>query len=131
MFLNPRMALCTLWAMLCTNLDININTWVQHGFLNYDDGNVNPWNSTTMTYENLTWFGCSEHLKHHLLPATSQEEYIGWYKSPEAKKLRQKYGFHVFDGDYYFALFWAMVLADYDKMVELWVPVDDGHVLSL
>eukprot|EP00927_Polykrikos_kofoidii_P013292 TRINITY_DN15790_c0_g1_i1.p1 TRINITY_DN15790_c0_g1~~TRINITY_DN15790_c0_g1_i1.p1 ORF type:complete len:468 (-),score=26.78 TRINITY_DN15790_c0_g1_i1:221-1624(-) len=129
-YLNPLMALCTCWAMMAVNMEININTWVQHGFLNYDNGDVNPWNSTTMTYEDLTWSGCSDHLKHHLLPATSQEEYIGWYKTPEANALRRKYGFHVFDGEHYYTIFWAMLSADYDKLVDLWVSIDEDHALS-
>ena len=116
---NSNMLWYIAFGMLNTNLDLNINTWVQHSFINYDDGTCNPWNSTTLAHDQLTWSGCAEHLKHHLRPTQSQEAFIEWYKSPEGVALRKKYGFHVFEakttGDYY-RLFYAIIMADYSYL---------------
>merc|ERR1712037_675942 len=101
--------------MMMVNLDININTWIQHSFLNYVDGTCNPWNSTTIAHDAMTWSGCAEHLKHHISPAQSQEAFIEWHKTAKARELRQKYGFHVFNittKAAYYRFFWAIITGD-------------------
>ena len=129
---NPHMLWFVAFNTIATNIDLNINTWVQHAFINHDDGTCNAWNSTTLAHEEMTWSGCAEHLKHHLSPAQSQEGFIEWYKSREARELRKRYGFHVFDANStveYYHLFWAIATGDYAWLERAWVPIclKDGN----
>ena len=124
---NPHMLWFVAFNMIATNVDLNINTWVQHAFINHDDGKCNAWNSTTLAHDDMTWSGCAEHLKHHLSPAQSQESFVEWYKSGEARKLRRRYGFHVFDATsttQYYRLFWAIASGDYAWLERAWVPIE-------
>ena len=121
---NPHVLWFVAFNMLATNIDLNINTWVQHAFLNYNDGTCNPWCATTLAHDRLTWSGCAEHLRHHLIPGLSQESFIEWHKTDKARALRAKYRFHVFKAEStaaYYRLFWAIATADYEWLATAWV----------
>ena len=129
-WINRSMLWFILFNMMMTNLELNISTWIQHSFLNYVDGTCNPWNSTTIAHDAMTWSGCAEHLKHHISPAQSQEAFIEWHKTAKARELRQKYGFHVFNitnKAAYYRFFWAIITGDYDWLVSAWVAIPSSN----
>merc|ERR1712062_355367 len=131
---NPYMLVVVFYHMLDANMDLNVVSWIQHGFLNYNNGEINIWNSVTLAHTMHTWIGCAEHLQHHRNPVEAQPLYKCWFKSEDAKKLRRQYHFNVFDIKdevdlYVFVL--AEIFENWDTLVDMYVPIESDEPITL